>query len=248
MVMRNLTNHVRALFPAHPLRLPDGMTRLLSRCLGQRVNTVDATTPHDEERWIARLKSRESGAWDEFVRQFRDVVHAVIRQTAARRRMKLQPTDVDDLAADVFAAALAGLERFRRECRLSTWLSSITRRIVDRELGKAWRVKVSRTDVAHNECPDRTDRQPLEHLLLDENRDRLDTAIAKLPANCRHILRLHYVERLSYREIGERLGVSINSVGPALARGRERLRKLLRKDADSGELRMLGPDEISEPK
>lgn len=210
---------------------------------GQRVITVDAATPRDEEHWIVRLQNRESGAWDEFVRQFRDLVHGVIRQTAARRQMKLQQSDVDDLAADVFAAALSGLERFRHECRLSTWLSTITRRIVDRELGKAWRLKEARTDVAHDERPDQTNLQPLEILLLHENRERVEAALGKLPANCRHILRLHYVQRLSYREISERLGISINSVGPALARGRDRLRKLLRKDADSGELRMLGSDE-----
>ena len=204
---------------------------------------VDATTPRDEERWIAQLLNRESGAWDEFVREFHDLVHNVIRQTAARRRMKLQTTDVDDLAADVFAAVVAGLERFRHECRLSTWLSTITRRIVDRELGKAWRLKVARTDVAHDECPDQTNRQPLENLLLHENEERVEAALEKLPANCRQILRMHYVQRLSYREIGEQLGISINSVGPALARGRKSLRTILRKDADSGELRMLGPNE-----
>jgi RNA polymerase sigma-70 factor (ECF subfamily) len=219
------------------------MSHLFSAWLSQRVVTVDAATPRDEERWIARLQNRESGAWDEFVRQFHDLVHAVIRQTAARRRMKLQQSDVDDLAADVFAAALGSLERFRHDCRLSTWLSTITRRIVDRELGKAWRVKVARTDVAHDECPDRTNLQPLENLLLHENQERVEAALEKLPAACREILRMHYVQRLSYREISARLQISINSVGPALARGRERLRKILRKDADSGELRMLGSDE-----
>ena len=239
MVRDIFVNPVDVCFAVHLLRLAAGMSRSLSNCLGQRVITVDAATPHDEESWIARLQSRESGAWDEFLRQFHDLVHAVIRQTAAHRHMKLQQSDVDDLAGDVFAAALAGLERFRRECRLSTWLSSITRRIVDRELGKAWRLKVARTDVAHDECPDQTNRQPLENLLLHENQARVEAALGKLPANCRHILRLHYIQRLSYREISKRLGISINSVGPALARGRDRLRKLLRKDADSGELRML---------
>lgn len=219
------------------------MTRLILTPISQRVLTVDTDSPRDEQKWIVRLRDHEAEAWGEFISEFRDLVLAVIRRTAARRRMTLQPNDVDDLSAEVFAAALKSLERFRRECRLSTWITSITRRVVDRELSRPWRLRVVRGDVAHAEPKDRAGNQPLENLLLDEKRERLEAMLGQLPAAFRNVLRMHYVERLSYHAIGRRLGVSVNSVGPLLHRGRKRLRELLRREADSGERRMLDASE-----
>jgi len=199
---------------------------------------VDTNPPTDELQWVVRLKNREAGAWDEFVRQLHDLVHGVIRQTAARRQMKLQPSDVDDLASDVFAAALRSLERFRRESTLSTWLTSITRRVVQRELGRAWRVRV-RGDVSHAERADTSSRPPLEDMLLTESNARLEAALEQVPENLRLVLRLHYLQRRSYSEISRQLGISINSVGPALARGRDVLREIMKKEADSAEMRLF---------
>ncbi len=153
--------------------------------------------------------------------------------------MPLQENDIEDLAADVFAAALRSLERFRRESSLSTWLTSITRRVVHRELDRVWRTKVVRGDLSHSDCADPTNHPPIEDMLLKENRERLEAALEKLPETLRLVLRLHYVDRLSYRAIGEQLGISSNSVGPALARGRQLLREIFKRQADSGELRML---------
>ena len=188
---------------------------------------MQADSPQDEDQWIARLRNREADAWDRFLREFRELVHSVIRRTATRHHMKLQESDMDDLAADVFAAAWKSLERFRHESRLSTWLTSITRRVVQRQLGRAWRAKVVRKDLEHTACTDPASDQPLETLLAHESHERLEAAMGQLPPACREALVLHYQHRLSYRQISERLGMSINSVGPLLARGRSRLKKLL---------------------
>lgn len=190
---------------------------------------MQADSPQDEHQWIVRLRNREAEAWDQFLREFRDLVRGVIRQTAARRHMKLQESDVDDLAADVFTAAWKSLERFRRECRLSTWLTSITRRVVQRQLQRAGRIKVVRRDLEHAAGAAAPSGEPIERLLIAENCDRLEAAMDKLPATWRHALKMHYQHRLSYREISERLGLSINSVGPLLARGRRRLKELLQE-------------------
>ena len=191
---------------------------------------MQADSSQDEHQWIVRLRNREADAWDRFLREFRDLVRGVIRQTAARRHMRLQESDVDDLAADVFAAAWKSLERFRRECRLRTWLTSITRRVVQRQLRRAGRVKLVRRDLDHVAGTEQASGEPIERLLVAENCDRLEAAMDQLPATWRHALVMHYQHRLSYREIGKRLGMSINSVGPLLARGRRRLKELLHAD------------------
>ena len=84
-----------------------------------------------------------------------------------------------------------------------------------------------RMDLEHTACTDPASDQPLETLLAHESHERLEAAMDHLTPACREALVLHYQHRLSYRQIGERLRISINSVGPLLARGRSRLKKLL---------------------
>jgi len=80
---------------------------------------------------------------------------------------------------------------------------------------------------------------PLENLLLNERRERIEAKLAQLSSKFREVLRLHYLERASYRVISKRLGISVNSVGSLIVRGRRSLRELLRRGADSAEMRML---------
>ena len=63
----------------------------------------------------------------------------------------------------------------------------------------------------------------------------LREALEELPVNFREVLVLRELEGLSYKEIGELIGIPIGTVMSSLARGRERLRKsLLRARAKEG--------------
>jgi RNA polymerase sigma-70 factor (ECF subfamily) len=63
----------------------------------------------------------------------------------------------------------------------------------------------------------------------------LREALEELPVNFREVLVLRELEGLSYKEIGELIGIPIGTVMSSLARGRERLREsLLRARAKEG--------------
>ena len=57
-----------------------------------------------------------------------------------------------------------------------------------------------------------------------ENRELVQRMLEGLPEHEASIIRQFHLEGRTYREIGERLGIPENSIGPTLARAREKLR------------------------
>ena len=55
----------------------------------------------------------------------------------------------------------------------------------------------------------------------------VETAMAQLVEADRMVLRLFYFERQSYAQISQRMGLSINTIGPKMKRAQQRLRKIL---------------------
>jgi RNA polymerase sigma-70 factor, ECF subfamily len=68
---------------------------------------------------------------------------------------------------------------------------------------------------------------PGQEAEASELANRLRAALAKLPPDQAAVFCLSCLDELSYREIGERLGMTTNAVGVLLHRARGRLRELL---------------------
>jgi RNA polymerase sigma factor (sigma-70 family) len=81
------------------------------------------------------------------------------------------------------------------------------------------------------------DPDPLRRMLDQEKVTVLKEAIEALPGRVQDCLRARLVEDLSYREIGERLGISENTVAVHVHRGVKTIRarlKLFFGEAPSG--------------
>jgi RNA polymerase sigma-70 factor, ECF subfamily len=68
---------------------------------------------------------------------------------------------------------------------------------------------------------------PVQEAEASELAERLRTALPHLSEDQAAVFCLSCLENLSYREIGERLGVTANAVGVLLHRARQRLKELL---------------------
>ena len=71
------------------------------------------------------------------------------------------------------------------------------------------------------------DAGPVQEAEAAELAERLRAALGKLPPDQAAVFCLSCLDKLSYREIGERLGMTTNAVGVLLHRARGRLRELL---------------------
>lgn len=65
----------------------------------------------------------------------------------------------------------------------------------------------------------------------ESERGKLSSALDELPPEFREVLVLREVEEFSYREIARITGVPVGTVMSRLARGRDRLRRLLKRSA-----------------
>ena len=81
------------------------------------------------------------------------------------------------------------------------------------------------------EIPTREADAPDAAAMQASERSRVQRAIADLPEEFREVIVLREVEDLSYREIGDVVGVPIGTVMSRLARARKRLAVLLEVDA-----------------
>jgi RNA polymerase sigma-70 factor, ECF subfamily len=141
--------------------------------------------------------------------------------------------DAEDITAEVFAAAAAGLPRFRGQCPLYLWLLSIARRkIID-----ARRRRTARRETLASELDDEEpDAQalwaamgdvesPEAALMRAEARRVLRELVARLSPDQREALMLQYMERLSVAEIAVVMGRSPASVYSLLKRARAALHR-----------------------
>jgi RNA polymerase sigma-70 factor (ECF subfamily) len=138
------------------------------------------------------------------------------------RRFGLDPHSADDVVQRTFLALHEARGDFRPGARLRPWFFTIAYNVVRHEL----RRRGARREVAY----------PLELVLAEETvdgRDRLTvvgavrSAVAALPAGCREVIELHWLERLPFREVAERVGATEGAVRVRAHRGYQALRAAL---------------------
>lgn len=176
---------------------------------------------------LERCLKRDGSAWRDFVDRFAGLFIHVIQHSAQARSVSLSPSDVDDLCAEIFVAILddnlAVLRRFRGESSLATYLTVIARRIVVREIIRRRMSEALGHVKSHNATLEMVGAD-ISELTRIENRELVQRMLDGLSEQDATVIRQFHLEGKSYREIGERLGVPENSIGPTLARAREKLR------------------------
>jgi RNA polymerase sigma-70 factor, ECF subfamily len=147
-----------------------------------------------------------------------------LRRTLYQRALFLTQdrAAADDLAQATVERALVSRARFRLGTNLRGWLLLMMRNLFIDDRRRAVFHGGSIDDDCASPAPDWAP-SPIE-LLSDED---VMEASDRLGKDQREIFTLAYVDRLSYREIGQRLGISQNATGGRLLRARSRMRALL---------------------
>ena len=178
---------------------------------------------------LERCIARKPRAWEDFVDRFMGLVLHVISHTARARSIRIRGQDTEDLCGQVFLEIVkndfALLRHFRRQSSLATYLTVVTRRVVEKELMQ--RKSLASLGDADAQQADKDAPGPEQRLT---DRDEVQRLLSELSGQEAEIIRLYHLEGKSYQEISSSAGVAENSVGPVLSRAREKMR---RASADS---------------
>ncbi len=173
----------------------------------------------DEADILRRCRDGDERAFASLVDQFKHMVYGLIGRTVLDR------SRTDDLAQEVFIRVYRGLPHFRGESRLSTWIYRIAFNACQQEHEQHGTVSLDEA-AEHG-------RRSAEPALRDraftdlELRDRLEKALARLPAASRFLIAGHYLQGVRYEELAEALNMPLGTVKTQLHRAKRRLREML---------------------
>src|SRR5262245_3333044 len=176
------------------------------------VPLTDATVCDQE--LIERAKT-SSDALATLYRTYRPVIAGYVGRRVENRH------DAEDIIANVFLAMLRGLKRYRpSQVPFVIWLY----RIATNEIN--WWVRKRRTRSFFGLGSNRADPD----VDAGDDAEMVRVALDKLPLRHQSVLTLHYLEGLSVQEVAAVLRVAVGTVKSRLSRGRDLLRKQIRRD------------------
>jgi RNA polymerase sigma-70 factor (ECF subfamily) len=176
--------------------------------------------PVNERELVERCRRGDEGAFQELVDGYKNLVFSLIARTVQDR------TRAEDLAQEVFLRIHRGLPYFRGEARLSTWIYRIVANVCVQERGQQ-AAAGSVVSLDDGRAPVRAPGAPDRQFGDLELRDRLEKAIARLPAQQRLLVAAHYLQGVHYEDLAEALRMPLGTVKTQLFRAKQQLRRLL---------------------
>lgn len=138
----------------------------------------------------------------------------LLRLASARLR---STADAEDAVQEAFLRLLTARPVFRDPEHEKAWLIRTTLQRAGDIRRRAEQRNIPLEDITEPAAPESPGSE-------------LRTAVRALPEKYGAVIHLHYYEGYSIREIAKLLGLPAATVGTRLARGRERLRQMLRED------------------
>ena len=177
----------------------------------------------NERELIARLQKRDEAAFEELIRQYEKKVYTLCF------RMCGNSEDAEEAAQDAFLALWRGIDRFRQESSLSTWIYRLATNACTDTLRRRKKQSgsVSLDDEELFVDAVDTSPQPQETVEHRETQKLLQEGLSALPEEYRKVLILREIEGLSYTEIAESASIELGTVKSRISRGRSLLRNFL---------------------
>ncbi len=186
-------------------------------------------TVADEERSnIEKVLQGDYLAFEQIVDKYEGRIYRHLRKMLNDNHV------AEDLLQETFLNAYRGLKNFQGDSSFSTWLFKIATNSALMYLRKAKPESVEYRD----EMSDSSDsglwgasaefvNSPLDNLLSEEGRRKIEEAIEALPLLYRSVLVLRDVEGFSLQEVAEILETSVTAVKSRLHRARNAVRESL---------------------
>ena len=177
----------------------------------------------DDIQLIQKVLSGDDEAFTVLVRKYQKSVHALAWRKVGDFHF------AEEITQDVFLRAYKYLSTLKDRTQFSGWLYVITDRLCNNYLQNKKSEIQSLEDVPVIEMQ----RTSYERYMSEQNereahvhrQELVRNLLAKLPESERTVMTLYYLGEMTAKEIGNFLGVSVNTITSRLSRARERLRQ-----------------------
>jgi len=178
-------------------------------------------TDESDHDLMASVAAGDQHSFRRFVERHQNLVIG----TVARM---IGTADAEDIAQQVFLNVWKSAPRWRPEGKVTTWLMTITKRLVFNEARRRSRTRIvpREPEEAFPEFPD-TKPSPDSEILEREMHAAIEVAMGSLPERERMVVVLRRYETMPYEEIAAVLGITVPSVKSLLFRARNTLREKL---------------------
>jgi RNA polymerase sigma-70 factor (ECF subfamily) len=168
-----------------------------------------------DDRLIARAAKGSAGAWQALVRRYeRRVYNYALRMVG-------HPDDAADLMQEIFMGAYRNLPGYRGDGAFPAWLFRIASfRCTDYLRRRRFQDSFDETDGTALSPDD-----PVVSVLATHANREITTALARLPADQRHVLELKFFQGFTFEDIAGQLGISPNTAKTRLYAALRKLRQ-----------------------
>lgn len=171
-----------------------------------------------------RDENTRSYAFYRIVQEYQEKMYWFIR------RMVINHDDANDLVQDVFIKAWEGLDNFRGDCSLSSWLYKIAHNTTITFLNKKRKMFfIPIVDVEKKLTRTLKSDSSFEG---DEIQLKLQKAILSLPEKQRVVFNMKYYDNMKYEQMSEVLGTSVGALKASFHHAVKKIEEFIRNLAD----------------
>jgi RNA polymerase sigma-70 factor, ECF subfamily len=176
----------------------------------------------DDNEVISACQRGDREAFRALFETYQDRVYSIALRYSG------DPARALDIAQDVFVKLLNNIGDFKGHSGFETWLYRmvVNRCLDDRRRIRRW------GEIVEGLFAGSSEPTALDELLRSEVQERVQKAVAMLPAEQRIVVVLRYTEGLSYTEIAKVLGCSEGTVASRLNRAHKFLGRRLKVIGD----------------
>jgi RNA polymerase sigma-70 factor (ECF subfamily) len=165
--------------------------------------------------------------FEEVVREHQEFVFRTLARLTGRGE------HVEDLAQEVFLRLYRGLDSFRGEAKLTTWLYRITLNVAQDEWKRRKKEQVNTSfddpDAGWAERIPGADEDAEQILSQKQAMAEVNNALGELSEPERAVIVMFHQEECTYEQIALVLKLPLNTVRTHLHRGRQKLKECLRE-------------------
>jgi RNA polymerase sigma-70 factor, ECF subfamily len=170
---------------------------------------------------IKRIKASNIGAFEEIFKEFQENIYSYLF-------FKLGDTQsAEDILQDVFVKLWENRHSLKPDLYLPSYLYTIAKNLTLNYFRHKNVVQKFQQEI-ELKTNQKESSSPLSQLELNELKSNLALAIQNLPDQQRTVFMMSRYDELSYKEIAERLGLSVKTVETHIGKALKTLRKMLR--------------------